>query len=145
MKRELSSEFSISFLCTYFHVSKSGYYAYQGRGLSKRDEKNQKILKEIKVIYKDSKKRYGSPRVTRALNKKGIECSRSKVERIMRVAGLKGLQAKSFKPNTTILLIRKEYLIGYMIMMKLSHKNQTKCGCLTSLISQQKRVLCIYL
>ena len=101
MIKELSSRFSISFLCKYFQVSKSGYYAYHSRGLSKRNEENQKILKEIKVIYKDSKKRYGSPRITCALNKKGVECSRSKVERLMRVEGLKGLQAKSFKPKTT--------------------------------------------
>lgn len=99
--KELSSKFSIYFLCKYFQVSKSGYYAYQGRDLSKRDEDNKKILEEIKVIYKASKKRYGSPRVTRALNKKGIECSRSKVERLMRIEGLRGLQAKSFKPSTT--------------------------------------------
>ena len=48
------------------------------------------MLKVIKRIFDKSKGRYGSPRVHIALKNQGISVGRSRVERLMRQAGLKG-------------------------------------------------------
>jgi len=99
--KELSSEFSILFMCRYFKVSPSGYYSWCSRPESNRSKENKKILEEIKVIHIKSKKRYGAPRIHVSLKKSGLACSKTRVAKLMRSEGLRGLQAKSFKPSTT--------------------------------------------
>lgn len=99
--KELSSDFSVLFMCRYFGVSPSGYYSWCSRPESKRSKENKDLLKEIRSIHFESKKRYGAPRVHISLKKKGLVCSKAKVAKLMRKEGLRGFQAKSFKPTTT--------------------------------------------
>jgi len=91
---------SIRMLCRVLKVATSGYYAWRSRGRSVRDYENQRLLVEIKAIHKASGGDYGSPRIYRALRKKGILCSENRVARIMRKHGIRAKTKKKFKATT---------------------------------------------
>ncbi len=55
---------------------------------------------EILAAFENSKKIYGSPRITMALNKKDIKVSRPRVARMMRRARLRSIVKKKFKVTT---------------------------------------------
>ncbi len=57
---------------------------------------NQKLDVEIKRIYDESKGRYGSPKITKVLNNKGIKVSQKRVARRMKSLGLRSIVVKKF-------------------------------------------------
>lgn len=81
-------------------VSRSSYYKRKNRGRSKRAKQNGKILEMIRQIFTESKERYGSPRITAELNRRGIVCNKKRIARIMKE---NGIEAKIFRKyrNTT--------------------------------------------
>lgn len=93
-------EFCIKIMCSLMKVSRSGYYGWIKFNPSKRDISNLALDKEIKSLFNAHKVRYGAPRITRALNDCGINCSRGRVARRMRVIGLKAAASKKFKVTT---------------------------------------------
>lgn len=52
------------------------------------------------MIYIEHKKRYGAPRITKALKAKAIRCSHTRVARRMKVMELKAVARKKFKVTT---------------------------------------------
>ena len=83
--RENSSKYSIGLMCDALKISRSSYYSYtSGKKESKRSLENEILLREIKAIYRESKCRYGSPRITAALRVRGIETGKNRIARIMR-------------------------------------------------------------
>ena len=95
------SDHSIRKMCQVMDVGRSGYYAWRRRQPSTRDQANQGLVEEIKVVYQDSRETYGSPRVHAALVRQGIACGRHRVARLMRQAGLVGRKPKRRYPRTT--------------------------------------------
>ncbi len=81
-------------------VSRSGYYAWRKRRPSRREEANKGLLERIREVYRDSRKTYGSPRITDALNEQGIVCGKNRVARIMRDSGIRVKMKKRFKKTT---------------------------------------------
>lgn len=82
---------------------------------SNRSIEKQMLDAEILDVFMNSKKRYGSPRVTRELHKKNIKVSRVRVARMMKKAKLRSIVKKKFKiPIKYIFLYRKIYLIGIL-------------------------------
>lgn len=75
-------------MCCLLEVSRSGFYDWMNREKSKRQKENECLLLHIKALFYQHKKRYGSPRIYDALVKMGIPCSRERVARLMREAGL---------------------------------------------------------
>ena len=71
-------------MCRVLQVSKSGYYAWIGRPASQRAKTNARLVDEIKTVYAENRKAYGSPRIHVALQKKGILCGHNRVARLMR-------------------------------------------------------------
>jgi transposase InsO family protein len=76
-------------MCDYFGVSKSGYYSWKKRAKSKKIDRDNTLLREIKRVHRGQRQSYGSPRVFRTLRKKGIVCSRRRVARLMQLNGIK--------------------------------------------------------
>ena len=98
--------FAVERMCRVFKVSRSGYYDWLNRAadrrqLSAREVNNQKVLKLISEIHKKSKGRYGSPKITQELKKKGVRISRPRVARIMRDANIRSIIHKKFRVQTT--------------------------------------------
>lgn len=93
-------EFSIEHMSKVFGVSVSGYYAWSKRVPSLRERENEKLLLEIKAVYKESRKTYGSPRIHQELRQRGIFCGRNWVARLMRLNGIRARRRRKF-PKTT--------------------------------------------
>lgn len=82
------------------NVSRNGYYKFLRSSPSKRAEENKSLLTKIKLIHVKSRETYGSPRVHAALQSEGEACSRKRVARIMKKAGIQAKMKKRFKVTT---------------------------------------------
>jgi transposase InsO family protein len=99
--KTLAVEYSVAQVCEILKVSRSGYYAWLKRKPARRELSDQKLLPMIVQIHKESRCAYGSPRVTKELKRREYPCGRHRIARLMRQAGLRGLQKRSFRPRTT--------------------------------------------
>jgi putative transposase len=84
------ANYPISLLCRVLGVSRSGYYGWKDRPPSKRDRENAALTEKIREIHNRSRQIYGYPRVHAELRALGVRCSRKRVARLMRKAGLRG-------------------------------------------------------
>jgi transposase InsO family protein len=98
--KEHSKEYSIEKMAQVLGVSKSGYYSWLKRPESKRSLENKKLLEDIKKIHEESRRTYGSPRVHKALLKKGLKCSIKRVARLMCENNIRSKVRKKFKATT---------------------------------------------
>jgi transposase InsO family protein len=87
-------------MCQVLKVSKSGYYKWVHKKPSKRTLRKLMLIKEIHRVYRFSKGRYGSPRITKELNMQGIEVSKVAVAKLMREEGLRSIVRKKYKTTT---------------------------------------------
>jgi putative transposase len=93
------TNFTISWMATKLHLTRSGYYAWLHRqdnpGPRAREEKE--LGEAIEPILKDHKERYGSFRIHQELRGQGFGVSRKCVARIMKKKGLYAKCRKRFK------------------------------------------------
>lgn len=68
--------------------------------MSKRQQANQQLDRQITSVYNQHKKRYGAPRITRALQAQNEACSHTRVPRRMKTMGLMAVAKKKFKVTT---------------------------------------------
>ena len=94
------AHFPIKVLCEVFSLSRSGFYAWKGRAPSVRERRDEQLAVEIAATHAKSQKRYGSPRVHRALRKKGIRVGKKRVARLMREKGIVARQKRRFRRTT---------------------------------------------
>ena len=94
------TEFPIAVMCDVFAVSRSGYYAWREKPVSRRKRANGKLLKEIRTVHHESRQTYGSPRVYQALKQKNVPCSENRVARLMKEDGLRAKTKRRFKVTT---------------------------------------------
>ena len=87
-------------MCSVFKVSRGGFYAWRKSVPSNRSLENELLEAEILTAFVNSKKIYGSPRITRELHKKNIKVSRVRVARMMKRAKLRSIVKKKFKVTT---------------------------------------------
>jgi transposase InsO family protein len=83
-----------------FGVSRSGYYAWEGRGPSKNALESQALAELIREIFKQNFSRYGSPRVWAELRGNGIRVGRKRVERLMRGHNLRAKMPRGWVKTT---------------------------------------------
>lgn len=100
MERE-KAEHAVTRMCDLLEVSTSGYYAWRKRGASARAQQDAKLLVRIRDIHQASRGTYGAPRVQAELRLgQGIACSRKRVARLMRRAGLSGVHRRRLRGGT---------------------------------------------
>ena len=63
--------YPIRLMCRALTVSPAGYYAWAGRPESDRSVRNRALLSAIRVVHRESRETYGSPRIWDALVKQG--------------------------------------------------------------------------
>lgn len=90
---QLKEQYSVSRMAEVFQVSESGYYKWlvrlSGQVLSARGQENQRLAKEIRRIFEESKGSFGSRKITRIVNKKKkTNVNHKRVERLMQEQGL---------------------------------------------------------
>ncbi len=82
---------AVSTMCRVLGVSSSGYYAWLNRSPSARAIANEKLAEQMHAIHQDSRGTYGSPRMHRELEARGVQAGRHRVARVMRSQGLRGV------------------------------------------------------
>ena len=92
---------TVAILCRALGVSVSGYYAWRGRVPSDRQQQDEQLLRVIRHIYQASRGVYGSPRIHAALRQVGTRCSRKRVARLMRQAGIRSRRRPQRRIATT--------------------------------------------
>lgn len=98
--KEHEKQFRVAVMCRVLRVSRSGYHASLDRPKSEREKERKRLLLLIEDVHKKSRKTYGSPRIYRQLVKDGIACSRGRVARLMRNAGIRAKQKRKFVATT---------------------------------------------
>lgn len=87
-------------MCEVLGVSKSGYYAWLNRPKSKQKERKEKLTGQVKRVHLESRKNYGSPKITKQLNSEGVTVSQKTVTRIMKEEGIRSKTVKKYKATT---------------------------------------------
>ena len=80
------------------YVPRSTYYQSKHQTESKWKFENEQLLKRIKEIYFESKRRYGAIKIHRQLIKEGLSVSLKCVQRLMKSAGLASIIQKKYTP-----------------------------------------------
>ncbi len=88
-------------MCAALGLSASGYYAWRARPESLRAQTNRALTDDIRLIHAQSSRTYGAPRIHAVLRGHGRRVGRSRIERLMRRAGIRGLAAVPRRTRTT--------------------------------------------
>ena len=91
----------VTTMCRVLGVSASGYYAWRGRGRSRRAAEDATVLEQIQAFHQASLGTYGAPRIHRDLRAAGVRVGRKRVARLLKRAGLQGVSRRKW-PRTTI-------------------------------------------
>lgn len=98
---QLADEVPVAVLCELLGVARSGYYAWRRSGPGRRAQANEVLMQQIEQVFKQSRRTYGSPRVTAQLRQQGHRCNHKRVERLMREKRLRARPRRRWRPRTT--------------------------------------------
>ena len=91
--------YDIRTLCKTVKLHHSVYYYHKQNKENSYKKANEELDKKIMEEFNKSRKRYGSPKITRILNKQGIKVSQKRVARRMKVLKLRSIIVKKFNHN----------------------------------------------
>jgi putative transposase len=92
---------SVRVMCRLLRVSKSGFYAWDGRPLSARARQDIGLTALIHAIHRRSKGAYGAPTIHAELaDDHAVFVGKKRVARLMGAAGLQGITPASFVTTT---------------------------------------------
>jgi len=89
----------VAALCRVLGVSRSGYDAWRKRPPSARARADRGLSQRIREIHEQSRGTYGTPRIRAELRDAGVACSRTRVARLLRLAGLQGCHRRKGPPS----------------------------------------------
>ncbi len=95
------ADYPVTILCEVLGVSSAGYYAWRSRPESRRSAANRDLVDDIRRIHRDTRGRYGSPRIHAELTAQGRGVSRGRIERLMRRHGIRAIMARPRWVRTT--------------------------------------------
>ena len=92
---------SVKLSCRVLELSRSGFYAWRERPESLRAKRNADLIVEMKKIHEESRGTYGLPRIQMKLRQQGQSTGKTRIARLMKVAGISGLIRRRFRVATT--------------------------------------------
>jgi putative transposase len=95
------ADYPVRIMCGVLEVSPAGYYAWRSRPESQRVAANRNLLDDIARVHRDTRGRYGSPRIHAELQAQGRGVSRGRIERLMRRHGIRAIMARPRRVRTT--------------------------------------------
>jgi transposase InsO family protein len=101
MIEKLSENYPVKSICTAVGVARSSYYQWQKPRSCQRQQANERLLREIRLVHAEHRERLGSPRMMHELRRRGHACGRHRVARLMRRHGLRARRKRAFRPKTT--------------------------------------------
>ena len=93
----LKASYPVTRRCRVLGVSPSGYWGWRKRGSSARTKANAALQPRIVGIHAASRATDGAPRIHAELRAQGERCSRKRVARLMRLAGVAGRHRRRFR------------------------------------------------
>src|SRR5271169_2903978 len=96
----LSGTYGVEKMARVLSVSRSGYYAWTDRPESVRTFQKAELTEQIREIQRQMHHRYGTPRVTRELARRGRSVGHNRVARILREKGLGARPKRRFRVTT---------------------------------------------
>ena len=88
-------------MCSVLKVSVSGYYYWLMAPVGPRAKSRIQLVAEIKSVYQESKGRYGSPKITSCLRRRGLKASMPLIARIMRKEHIRSIVCRKYRIQTT--------------------------------------------
>ena len=98
--KDHKNQYIVKKMAKVFGVSRSGYYAWEKRGLSCHAKTDQQVAEHIKELFGKHYNRYGSPRMWHELKSLGWRISRKRVERLMRELKLYARKPRKYVKTT---------------------------------------------
>jgi putative transposase len=92
--------YPVRILCRVLGVSPSGYYAWRGRGPSRRQQSDAVLAAEIRRSHVRSRGTYGVPRIHADLADAGVHVGRKRIARLMARDHLAGVHRRRFVRTT---------------------------------------------
>jgi putative transposase len=86
-------------LCRILEISRSGYYAWVNRGLSKRELNNQEVLRALLRLH-EKYPAMGLNSLFYLLRQQGIVCGRSRLHRLMKRYNIHSVRRKAYRATT---------------------------------------------
>lgn len=99
--KEHRTVWPVEMICCVLCVSRSGYYAWKERPESNREQKTKELISKIQIVHEQSRRTYGSPRVTVELKEQGTSVCRNTVAKLMKEAEIRASIKRRFVPRTT--------------------------------------------
>ena len=93
---------TITCMCRWLGVSKSGFYEWRSRAESATAERRKKLALIITRIFDDSDSTYGYRRIAGQLARQGTVAGAELVRKLMRQLGLIACQPRPWRPSTTV-------------------------------------------
>lgn len=94
----------VSLCCRVMGVSPSGYHEHNKHKLAtkapRRSISNDALLVHIKAIHAETKSEYGWPRIWKELLARGIRVGKDRVQRLMKLHGIRARGKRKFKATT---------------------------------------------
>ena len=96
----------VTLICEVLSVSVSGYFEHQRRRTQDRPsgpggrQSNEAVLTHIRAIHAEVKGEYGWPRVWKELLARGIRVGKDRVQRLMKLHGIKARSKRKFVVTT---------------------------------------------
>ncbi|MFC4602067.1 IS3 family transposase, partial [Cohnella hongkongensis] len=81
-------------------VSRSGYYKWRDRPTSDQERQHKEWTDQIKEVYEQSRRLYGSPKIASKLRQQGVVISERTVTRIMNKQQWRSRTVKKYKATT---------------------------------------------
>jgi len=94
------AEHDVAILCRVLQVQRSGYYAWCSREEPEREREDRRLVVELRAVFAEKKRRYGSPRLCRELRTRGTYVGRHRVARLMREQHLRARPRRKFVKTT---------------------------------------------
>jgi transposase InsO family protein len=88
-------------MCDILDVSRSGFYAWQKRPPSPRQQRRTELIAKIRQAHHQSRQTYGSPRIARQLRSQDVPCCRNTVASLMKTHGIAAKTRRKFRVQTT--------------------------------------------
>ena len=83
-------------------ISRSSYYTYKNRKISKRSLEEEILKEEIREIWILNEKKYGSPKIQGELRKKGMRVSERRIQKLMKEMGIKSVVTQKYKYKASV-------------------------------------------
>ena len=94
-------EFAVEAMSQVLEVSASGYYAWSQRAPSERQQRRAELLNAIRQAHMQSRGIYGSPRVFKELQDRGVKVCENTVAKLMSQAAIRSKTVRKYVPTTT--------------------------------------------